>query len=72
MVPRKALRGGIQKSILTDFGGNVGDFRQMLTKTGQRLQERGWDTPTKGLLWDQSLSFPGTNRARPDSRPRKD
>ena len=49
--PRKALRGGIQKSILTDFSGNVGDSRQMLTKTGQWLQERGWVTPTKGLLW---------------------
>ena len=22
----------------------------MLTKTGQWLQERGWDTPTKGLF----------------------
>ena len=49
--PRKALRGGIQKSILIDFSGNVGDSRQMLTKTGRRLQERAWDTPTKGLLW---------------------
>ena len=33
MHPRKALGGGIQKSILTDFLGNVGDSRKMLTKT---------------------------------------
>jgi len=49
--PRKALRGGIQKSILTDFWGNVGDSRQMLTKTSQLVQERAFDTPTKALLW---------------------
>ena len=49
--PRKALRGGIQTSILTDFSGNVCDSRQMLTKTSQWLQERASDTPTKGLLW---------------------
>ena len=49
--PRKALRGGIPKSILTDFSANVGDSRQMLTKTRKWLQERGRDTPTKGLLW---------------------
>ena len=49
--PRKALRGGIEKSILTDFSGNMGDSRQMLTKTRKRLQERGRDTPTKSLLW---------------------
>ena len=42
---------GIQKSILTDFSGNVGDSRQMLTKTRKWLQERGRDTPTKGHLW---------------------
>ena len=48
--PCKALRWGIQTSILTDFLGNVGDSRQMLTKTRKWLQERGRDTPTKGLL----------------------
>jgi len=66
-VPRKALRGGIQKSILTDCSGNLGDSREMLTKTGQRLQERGRDTPTKGLSWIttaqvQGLGFPGDIR----------
>ena len=49
--PRKALRGGIQKSILTDLSGNVGISRQMMTKTRKWLQERGRDTPTKGFLW---------------------
>ena len=49
--PRKALRGGIQKTILAEFSGNVGDSRQMLTKTSQWLQERASDTPKKGLLW---------------------
>ena len=49
--PRKALRGDIQKSILKDFSGKVGNSRQMLTKTRKWLQERGRDTPTKGLLW---------------------
>jgi hypothetical protein len=50
--PLNALRGGIQKSVVTDFLGNVGDSRQMLTKTSQWLQERASDTPTKGLLWN--------------------
>ena len=49
--PRKALRGGIQNSILTKISGNVGDSPQMLTKTSQWLQERASDTPTKGPLW---------------------
>ena len=35
--PRKALRGGIQRSILTIFSGNVGDSRQMLTKTSTNV-----------------------------------
>ena len=51
--PRKALRGGIPKSILTDFSGNVGESRQMLIKTSHWLQERTSDTPTKGLSWGQ-------------------
>ena len=58
--PRKALRGGIQKSILKDFSGNVGDSRQMLTKARKWLQERGRDTPTKGLLWQgHTVKFAG-------------
>ena len=36
---RKAIRGGIQESILTGFSGYVGDSRQKLTKAHQWLQE---------------------------------
>ena len=36
-VPRKALRGVIQKSILRYVSGNVGDSRQMLTKTATNV-----------------------------------
>ena len=66
--PRKALRGGIQKSILTDFLENMCDSRQMLTKTSQWLQERASDTPTKGLLWitlapEQGLTLPSEKGA---------
>ena len=47
--PRKALRGGIQKSnvqeILSSFGNK---YPQNGSKNGA---ERGWDNPTKGLLW---------------------
>ena len=46
--PRKALRGGIQKSILTDFLGNVGDSRQMLTKIGQTAPRTGTEYPHEG------------------------
>ena len=56
--PLKALRGGIQKPILTDFSGNVGDSRQMLTKAHQWLQDRTRDTPTKSLLWTLLLVDP--------------
>ena len=54
--PRKALRGGIQKSILKKNPGNMGDSRQMSTKTRKWLQERGLDTPTKGLLWTREAT----------------
>jgi len=53
-----------QKSILTDprralSGQEAGRRRQLLAiyahkmapRTGHRLQERGWDTPTKGRSW---------------------
>ena len=62
--PRKALRGGIQKPIVTDLSGNLGDSRQMLIKTSQRLQKRASDTPTKGLVWRANMSHMG--RSRPD------
>ena len=35
--PRKALRGGIQRSILTDFSGTVGDSHEMLTITSTNV-----------------------------------
>jgi hypothetical protein len=34
--------------ILTTFGDK---YHKMAPRTNQRLQERTWDTPTKGLLW---------------------
>ena len=46
--PRKALRGGIQKSILTDLSGNVGDSRQMLTKNGAMAPRTGLGYPHEG------------------------
>ena len=48
--PRKALRGGIQKSTLKDVSGNVGDSRQRLTKIRNGSKNKDW-IPTKGLLW---------------------
>jgi len=50
--PRKALRGGISKSILS----RVCQFlsmraHKMAPRTSQWLKERASDTPTKGLLW---------------------
>ena len=68
-VPRKALRGGIQKSILTDFSGNVGDSRQSLSKTSQWLQERASDTPTKGLLWWMCGEGRSSSRSRRGAGP---
>ena len=35
--PRRAIRGGIQKSILRDFLGNVGASRQWFTKTSTNV-----------------------------------
>ena len=46
--PRKALRGGIQTSILTDCSGECGRFSP---NVGKNVHERPPDTPTKGLLW---------------------
>ena len=54
--PRKALRGGIQKSILTDFSGNMGDSRQMLTKMSQWLQEREEKTRKRLFVWSRDGS----------------
>ena len=35
----------------------MGDSSQMLIKTSQWLQERAFDTPTKGLLWIKPTGF---------------
>ena len=40
--------GVFQKSIFTRF---INFWQYFPTKTNQWLQERTWDTPTKGLLW---------------------
>ena len=44
--------GVFQKSISIRF---INFWRYFPTKTNQWLQERTWDTPTKGLLWDRVL-----------------
>ena len=45
--------GVFQKSISIRF---INFWRYFPTKTNQWLQERTWDTPTKGLLWLASLA----------------
>ena len=48
-IPRKALRGGIQKSIFKHFLAiNV---HKMAQRTTRWLQKRRRDAPTKGLAW---------------------
>ena len=60
LVPRKALRVGIQKSILSTFG-NKGP--QNGSTNGA---ERGWDNPTKGLLWTPGSGQDSVAAARLD------
>jgi hypothetical protein len=55
-VPRKALRGGIVKSILKRPCHFLAiNAHKMAPKTTQWLQERHCDAPTKGLAWSPSL-----------------
>ena len=52
--PRKALRGGISKSILQRPCQFLAiNAHKIAPKTTQWLQERPWDAPTKGLLWTE-------------------
>ena len=51
--PRKALRGGISKSIFQRPCQFLAiNAHEMAPRTRRWLQERGRDTPTKGLLWN--------------------
>ena len=50
--PRKALRGGISKSIPQRPCHFLAiNAHKMAPRTSKGLQERAWDAPTKGLLW---------------------
>ena len=50
--PRRALRGGISKSILQRPCQFLAiNTHKMTPRTSKGLQERAWDAPTKGLLW---------------------
>ena len=52
-VPRKALRGGILKSFFQrPCQFLVINAHKMAPRTNQRLQERTWNAPTKGLARD--------------------
>ena len=52
LVPNDRPFVGLFKShLLRMFLENVGISRQKWTKTNKRLQERVWDTPTKGFSW---------------------
>ena len=61
-LPRKALRGGISKSIFQRPCQFLAiNAHKMAPRTNQWLQERTWNAPTKGLAWSQptlSLSTP--------------
>ena len=51
-LPRKALRGGIQKSIFKRPCQSLAiNAHKMAPRTTQWFQERPWDAPTKGLAW---------------------
>ena len=51
-LPRKALRGGISKSILQRPCQFLAiNAHKMAPTTTRWLQERPWNAPTKGLLW---------------------
>ena len=51
-VPRKALRGGISKSIFQRPCQFLAvNAHKMAPRTNQWLQERTWNAPTKGLAW---------------------
>ena len=53
-VPRKALRGGISKSILQrSYRFLAINAKKMAPRTHQWLQDRTWDAPTKGLAWER-------------------
>ena len=55
--PRKALRGGISKTTLHRPCQFLAiNAHKMAPETTQWLQDRTWDTPTKGLLWIPTLS----------------
>ena len=52
--PRKALRGGISKSIFQRPCQFLAiNAHKMAPKTGRRLQERARDALTKGLVWSR-------------------
>ena len=54
--PRKALRGGISKSILHRPCQFLAmNAHKMAPRTRKRFQERGRDTLAKGLLWGVML-----------------
>ena len=56
--PRKALRGGVQKSIFKRpchfFAMNA---PKMAPRTTQWFQDRPWETPTKGLAWYTAFTY---------------
>ena len=54
--PRKALRGGISKSIIQRPCQFLAiNAHKMAPRTSKGLQERAWDAPTKGHLWETVL-----------------
>jgi len=66
-LPRKALRGGISKSIFKRPCQFLAiNAYTLAPRTSKRLQERAWDTPTKGLLWSHTTCFQ-SRLARHDS-----
>ena len=65
-IPRKALRGVSQKSIFKrpcQFWAI--NAHKMAPRTTQRLQERPWSAPTKGLLWILLSRRTGPTSPRP-------
>ena len=50
--PRKALRGGMSKTFFKKCCQLLAiNAHKMAPRTSQGLQERAWNTPTKGLEW---------------------
>jgi len=56
----RPLVGVFKRICSSDRVGNSGTFRQKLTTTGKRLQQRAPDTTTKGLWWIRGSSPAGS------------